>query len=237
MKYQPIYLFTSFFAIFSIMSCSKSVLKTYQVKKIDRPIELTGRGQDVLWDQAIPLTDFSYPWREETAPATTFKALWTDSHFFFLYRAADTEIITKERGLGERDPVDSDRVEIFFKANDKMDPYYALEMDALGRLLDTEGRYHRNIDFDWNWPEGELVLQASRDNSGYVVEGSISFASLEELGMYKGDNELQAGLYRGEYVTDDKGEIATKWISWVMPDSETPDFHIPSSFGLLKLID
>lgn len=237
MKHHLIYLFIGCTAILSTMSCSKSVPKTYTVKKIDRPIEITGRGQDVLWDQAVPLTDFSYPWRDETAPKTTFKALWTDSHFFFLYRAADTEIITKERGLGERDPVDSDRVEIFFKANDKMNPYYALEMDALGRLLDTEGRYHRNIDFTWNWPAGELVLQASRDNSGYVVEGSISFSSLEELGMYQGDGELKAGLYRGEYVTDDKGEITTKWISWVMPDSETPDFHIPSSFGLLKLID
>ena len=232
-----IYLFIGFTSMFLSMSCSKSVSKTYTVKKINRPIELTGRGQDVLWDQAIALTDFTYPWRDETPPATTFKALWTDTHFFFLYRAADTEIITKERGLGERDPVDSDRVEIFFKADDKMSPYYALEMDALGRVLDTEGYYHRQIDFDWNWPAGELILQASRDNSGYVVEGSISFSSLEELGMYKGERELQAGLYRGEYLTNDKGEITTKWISWVIPDSQTPDFHIPSSFGLLQLID
>lgn len=237
MNRHLIYLIIGFSLISLVMSCSKGPVKTYEVKKIDRPIELTGRGQDVLWDRATPLTDFSYPWREETPPGTNFKALWTDSHLFFLYRASDTEIITKERGLGERDPVDSDRVEIFFKADDNMNPYYALEMDALGRVLDTEGRYHRKIDFDWNWPTGELALMASRDNNGYFVEGSISFASLEQLGMYKGDGELKAGLYRGEYVTDDKGETITKWISWVMPDSETPDFHIPSSFGLLKLIE
>ena len=53
--------------------------------------------------------------------------------------------------------------------------------------------------------------------------------------MYKDDNILKAGLYRGEYVTLPNGKIDTKWISWVMPDSEEPDFHIPSSFGILKL--
>ena len=219
------------------MSCDTAQLKTYQVKKIDRPIEISGQGSDPLWKNANNLTDFSYPWRTETAPQTSLKALWTDTHFYFLYRATDPDIILKERGMGERDAVESDRVEIFFKADDKMNPYYALEMDALGRVLDTEGRFHRNIDYEWNWPAGQLVLQASRDQEGYFVEGSISFASLRQLGMYKDDQLLKAGLYRGEYVTDDKGDIITKWISWVMPDSETPDFHIPSSFGLLKLVD
>lgn len=237
MKRHLIYLLIGISTSFLFMSCNQEPVKTYQVKKIDRPIELTGRGQDVLWDQANMLNDFTYPWREETPPETKFKALWTDTHLFFLYRASDTEIIAKERGMGERDAVDSDRVEIFFKADDNMNPYYSLEMDALGRVLDTEGRYYRKVDFDWNWPAGELALMATRDNSGYTVEGSISFSSLEQLGMYKGDLELKAGLYRGEYVTDEKGEITTKWISWVKPKSETPDFHIPSSFGLLKLME
>jgi len=223
--------------IFISMACNTPTLKTYTVKKIDRSIEITGKGTDPYWDKADNLLDFSYPWREETAPQTSFRALWSDTHLYFLYRATDPDIILKERGMGERDAVESDRVEIFFKADDKMDPYYALEMDALGRVLDTEGRFHRNIDYDWNWPKGQLVLEATRDEEGYFVEGSISFASLRQLGMYKDDQLLKAGLYRGEYVTDDNGDIVTKWISWVMPDSETPDFHIPSSFGLLKLVE
>jgi len=218
------------------MSCS-TTLKTYKVNKVNKDIQLTGQGTDAAWQKANELTDFSYPWRTEKAPKTVFKALYNDTHLYFLYRATDPDIITKKRGLGERDAVDSDRVEIFFKADDKMDPYYALEMDALGRVLDTEARFHRNIDFNWDWPDGHLLLKATTDEEGYWVEGSISFESLRQLGMYKDDYILKAGLYRGEYVTGSDDTEDIKWISWVMPDSETPDFHIPSSFGILKLAE
>lgn len=216
------------------MSCT-SKLKPYPVKRIKEDIQLTGKGTDSAWQTAKELTDFTYPWRTEEAPTTSFKALYNDTYLYFLYRATDPDIIAKERGLGEKDAVDSDRVEIFFKADDKMDPYYSLEMDALGRVLDTEGKFYRKVDFDWNWPKGHLQLKASTDSEGYWVEGSITFESLRQLGMYKDDQILKAGLYRGEYVTQADGTIDIKWISWVKPDSEKPDFHIPSSFGVLKL--
>lgn len=210
-------------------------MKTYSVKKINQPIVLTGKGTDKAWGKANTLTDFSYPWRTETAPATNFRALYTDDQFYFLFRAEDADIITKMRGMEEKDAVDSDRVEIFFKADDNKHPYYSLEMDALGRVLDTEGIFYQKVDFDWDWPKGQLILKASTDQTGYWVEGSISFASLRALGMYKDDQILNAGLYRGEYQADANGNIVTKWISWIKSDSETPNFHIPSSFGILKL--
>lgn len=219
------------------MSINETSLHIYNVHKIDHPIQVTGKGSDPLWKKAEVLDAFSYPWREEMAPVTKFRALWNEQHFYFLYSAFDADIIAKKQGLEERDPVNADRVEIFFKADDRMDPYYSLEMDALGRILDTEGRFYRNIDFNWNWPAGHLIVEASIDDDRYWVEGNISLESLRQLGLYKDDNLLKAGLYRGEYYTDDNGHINAKWISWVKPDSEKPDFHIPSSFGLLKLLD
>lgn len=211
--------------------------KTYVVKKVDRPVEITGRGTDPSWQKANELTDFTYPWREDAAPATAFKALWDGDYLYFLYRAEDSRIIAKtETGL-ERDVVDSDRVEIFFKADDRMAPYYALEMDALGRVLDTEGRYYRQIDYMWNWPAGHLRLEATRDPDGYWVEGAVSLKSLRDLGLYQDDLILKAGLYRGEYLVNDEEQTEVRWISWVKPDSEKPDFHIPSSFGVLRLLE
>ncbi len=223
--------------LFLLTNCSDMATNTYEVLKITNgQIKVDGSGSDPKWEKAIPLNDFQYPWREETPPETTFKALWDEEKLYLLYRADDPEIITKKEGLGERDVVNSDRVEIFFKADDQMNPYYALELDALGRVLDTEGRYHRNIDYHWNWPAGHLVVKASIDDDGYWVEASISFASLHQLGMWKpGQSFLKAGLYRGEYTQDEAGKTIVKWISWVKPDSPTPDFHIPSSFGQLDL--
>lgn len=227
----------SLFILFIGLSCNHSNMKTYQVKKVSRAIQLSGNGADPLWETALLLTDFSYPWRNDAPPQTAFRALWDDTHFYFLYRATDPEIISKERGLGERDVVNSDRVEIFFKADDKMDPYYALEMDALGRVLDTEGKSPGKVDFDWNWPAGQLTLKSAIDEEGYFVEGSISFQSLRDLGMYKDDQQLKAGLFRGEYLSDEQGEITVRWISWIIPNAEKPNFHIPSSFGILTLAD
>jgi hypothetical protein len=216
-------------------TCKQEVLTKYQVKKINETISISGKGIDPIWKQANLHENFTYPWRSETPPPTQFKSLYNDDYFYFLYRANDDYVHLDKSGRGEMDAVDSDRVEIFFKADDKMNPYYALEMDALGRILDTKGVYHRKIDFDWNWPAGHLIVKASIDDNGYFVEGAISFESLRSLGLYKDDFILKAGLYRGEYIKNHKGEIDTKWISWIKPDSETPDFHIPSSFGILEL--
>lgn len=223
----------------SLVACQtdKISINQYQVRKTDQPIQLSGKGTDQAWATAAELTDFSFPWRTDTPPPTTFRALWDDTHFYFLYRASDPEIIVKQEGLGERDVVQSDRVEIFFKSDDRMDPYYSLEMDALGRVLDTEGRFYRNIDLDWKWPEDHLQLKASTDDEGYWVEGSITLESLRQLGMYQDNHILKAGLYRGEYLEQADGSSEVRWISWIIPDSESPDFHIPSSFGELLLVE
>lgn len=212
-------------------------IKTYEVKKIERPIQISGEGTDSIWQTATLLEDFIYPWRAEKAPQTTFRALWSDTDLYFLFWASDPEIKSKKIDLQERKTLYSDRVEIFFKAHDETAPYYSLEMDALGRILDSEGKFNEYIDLDWNWPDGHILVKAAIKDEGYWVEGKITFESLGRLKLYENDNILRAGLYRGEYEKDVNNKIKPKWISWVSPDSPVPNFHIPSSFGLLKLLD
>ena len=211
--------------------------KVYQVKKTQNDIIVTGYGSDDAWKNATILTEFLYPWQPEDFPHTEFKSLWSDTHFYFLFIVEDHEIITPERGLGERDAVASDRVEIFFKAKDDKDPYYSLEMDALGRCLDTDGTFGGKVDFDWDWPKDHFVLKASQHRGGYIVEGSITLESLRQLGIYQDDGVLEAGLYRGDYFLKENDEIGIKWISWVVASTDKPIFHIPTSFGILKLLD
>ena len=69
---------------------------------------------------------------------------------------------------------------------------------------------------------------------GSTLEFALSKKSLKKFGLLK-RNKIQAGLYRGECIELKDGKAEFKWISWVKPDSKTPDFHIPSSFGLLVL--
>jgi len=222
------------FLFFMILSCASST-GIYEVKKVDTSIKISGKGTDKIWNKAFVLTDFSYPWREENAPLTEFKALYDETHFYFLYRAIDPNIITKEGGLAGKAALNSDRIELFFKGADDAQPYYSLELDALGRTLDTKANFGQKVDFDWTWPANQLIVKSSIDEFGYWVEGSISFASLRKLGLYHNDNILRTGLYRAEYVKGPNGKVNPKWISWIKPDSKTPNFHIPSSFGKLIL--
>ena len=70
---------------------------------------------------------------------------------------------------------------------------------------------------------------------GYDVEGRLSPRALKGLGVDVWSvHPLMVGVYRGEFSRRASGEIDESWISWVRPDAEEPDFHIPSSFGCLR---
>ncbi|MGS0525135.1 carbohydrate-binding family 9-like protein [Zobellia nedashkovskayae] len=210
--------------------------KTYVVRKTPNDFLVTGDGSAKEWENAIILSDFSNQYQPKNLPETNFKALWSNTHLYFLYYVEDHEIITQQRGIEELDTAKSDRVEIFFKPDDETKPYFSLEMDALGRHLDSDAEFYKNnIDLDWDWPTDDFVLKASQHSKGYTVEGSISLESLRTLGIYKDDGYLNTGLYRGEYYSNADNKVSIKWISWVVTSTERPNFHVPNSFGILKL--
>ncbi|MFC0773555.1 carbohydrate-binding family 9-like protein [Terrimonas alba] len=209
--------------------------QTYSVKKISRgSININGKGDAVGWAGADVLTNFIYPWENATAPATSFAAVWDGQWLYCLYRVKDDSVITYINKNEKTEAGASDRVEIFLKSDGNMSPYYCLELDASGRILDYSAAYYRKMNYNWQWPKGQLVVKTSRTQDGYIVETAIGIQSLKELGLLKG-NRLQAGLFRAECKDINNGKADLRWISWVKPQSAEPDFHIPSAFGTLKL--
>ena len=208
--------------------------KTYIVHKvIDKQLEINGRGDNHLWKSANLLTDFVYPWDNKTPPKTEFKALWSEQNLYFLFKMVDKEIILIRKNNGVEEINTSDRVELFFKKDDGLNPYYCLEMDSAARVLDFRAYPNKKFQFDWNWPTNGLQLKTSLTKDGYIVEGTISLESLRNLNLIDGAY-IKAGIYRANYHQTDEG-LQDNWISWVVPNSATPNFHIPSSFGLLYL--
>ncbi|MCB0657636.1 MAG: carbohydrate-binding family 9-like protein [Saprospiraceae bacterium] len=213
----------------------KTDTSSYPVNHTDQPISISGQGDDPGWATATILTDFINPWSPDPVPPTQFQALWDDQYFYFLYQVEDRNIIAPGDPNDKRGVLPSDRVEIFFKANGEMDPYYCLEMDPRGRVLDYIARFYRQVDFDWEWPEDALVVKASQTENQYVVEGRITLKSLREMGILSG-SQMEAGLFRGDYFPVKGKENQVHWISWIQPESQKPDFHLPSAFGFLNLI-
>ena len=216
------------------LSDYKEGLKTYSVKKISSDLLLSGKGDDLLWGKAVVLSDFSYPWEMEKPRPTKFRALHNDDWLYCLFEVTDPDVNIRQETNYKYEVASSSRAEIFFKIDDQLHPYYCLEIDPLGRVLDYQGHYHRKFDLDWEWQRKHLVVKASRSDDGYAIELALSKESLKDLGLLK-DNTLQAGLYRADCSVNASGKTEFKWISWVKPDSATPDFHIPTSFGILRL--
>jgi Carbohydrate family 9 binding domain-like len=220
----------------AILSCTNEGSKTYTVKKLSgEKIVVTGKGESPSWKNAIELADFIYPWENETAPRTSFKALHNSDWLYLFYQAKDENVQVLVKSNEKLEVIYSDRVEIFLRRDSMMTPYYGLELDANGRIYDYEATLPRKFNDSWSWPAGQLIVKTNRTNDGYSVEVAIGKESLKQLGLIKG-NKLEAGLFRGECIElIDGSESKIKWISWVRPASPTPDFHIPSAFGILLL--
>jgi hypothetical protein len=205
-------------------------MKTYEVRSFySQPGSYLSSKE---WEQAKLLVDFTYPWRDETVSGTQFRALHDANYLYFRFDVMDDQLIAAEEPAGKMAVAQSDRVELFFRKDRNMSPYYCLEMDWKGRLLDNSAHYYRQMDYQWNWPEG-LTFRSIRTDQGYRVEGVLSKTSLRRLNLLQRD-QIETGIFRAEYQKTPEEQV--KWISWVVPNSPTPDFHIPSAFGVLKLI-
>ena len=122
--------------------------------------------------------------------------------------------------------IHSERVEIFFRSDEKLNPYYCLEMDPNGRVLDYEATHYRNFNRDWQWPD-DLEIQTKIESDKYILTGKIKLKTLEDLKLLQG-NQIQAGLYRGHCSALEGKKATLKWISWVDSKTPEPDFHVAS---------
>jgi hypothetical protein len=209
--------------------------QTYNVKSIPTGVmHITGKGDNAAWGKANLLTDFTYPWETEAAPATSFAALWDGTWLYLLYRAKDDSVITLKHKNVKSEIGASDRVEIFITRDSTLTPYYCFEMDATGRVMDYPAWYYRKMNYNWKWPKEQLIIKTSIVKYGYIVEAAISIQSLKNLGLLY-DKRLNAGLFRAECKSIMNGKADLRWISWIKPKSAKPDFHIPSAFGELIL--
>jgi len=209
----------------------------YSLRPVNKgTLQINGLGDHPLWEQAVSLTDFIYPWNEGVPPPMSFKALHDEDWIYGLYKVWETDAVNLSMEEDIKSAVlKSDRVEIFLRSDEHMNPYFGLEMDPLGRTYDFEASLYRKFNAGWSWPKDQLMVKGDLNESGYTLEFALGKALLNKLNLLK-NNHLQAGLFRGKCISlkDEMAEF--KWISWVRPDSTSPDFHIPSSFGELILL-
>jgi hypothetical protein len=184
------------------------------------------------WPEAEVLTSFHSPWHAKEPASTEFRALHDTERLHFRFVCEDDDLMLPDGDSVQERVLGSDRVEIFFTPSLELQPYYCLEMSPRGEALVYAARHYRQM--DWSWQSSSLKLHAEVQGSRYLVTGSLALDELRALGVLRGA-EMHAGLYRADFRHRSDGEVERIWMPWCDPHTEKPDFHVPSSFGLLRL--
>ena len=210
-------------------------MKTYKVNSIPKKeIILSGKGNHSIWDDANSLTDFSSPWDKEPIKKIEFKAVHNSEKIFFQFKVDDNKVHIHPL-VDINDSINnSDRVELFFRSDASLNPYYCLEIDPLARIMDFKAKPNKEFDFNWNWPTQDIEVKSTIESNYFIVEIAISVKSLKDLGLLK-NGVLETGIYRAKYNQQKDNTYQPTWITWVNPETDTPNFHTPSSFGMLTL--
>jgi len=175
------------------------------------------------------LDDFCFPWIERQCPRTEFRAVHDGERLHFRFEVDDVDLVLGDSSDPGQAALGSDRVELFFAAEPELDrPYYGAEMDPAVRVYDYRARFHRRFDDAWSFES--LQFQSEIRRGSYVVRGSFAMAELVSLGCLR-DGTMVTGVYRAEFSHAPGGGIVEDWISWIDPGINTPDFHVPGSFG------
>jgi hypothetical protein len=211
-------------------------MKKYTVNQIEKSsLQINGLGDHPLWNKAEIITDFISPWGASEQVNIELRALWDLDNIYFCFTVYDANVFIDRKDDSIDSINDSDRVEIFFRTGAALNPYYCLEIDPTPRIMDFMARPDKEFDFDWNWPENDLIVKSVINKDYFVVEVAITIQSLKKFSLIK-NNTIEAGFYRAKYKKKENGLFEPSWISWVDPNTETPNFHIANSFGLLTLI-
>jgi hypothetical protein len=197
-------------------------MKEYKVIHIAaQSLKIDGKDNDSIWDKAVSLTDFCSPWEDTTFDKIEFKALWNKENLLCRFRVEDPEVHIDITEVGNKSINISDRVELFFRIDDSLSPYYCLEIDPSARIMDFRAQPARQFDFDWNWPAKHIEVRSVMQPDYFIVEIALSIDFLKELGILK-NGQLETGIFRAKYKQQENGSYKPIWITWVDPKTETP---------------
>ena len=177
-----------------ITACCLSAAKppaeppTYVCQRVRTPLLIDGRGDDISWQQAMPLS----PLRDITGPAIehtcTIRMLWDDEHLYILADMQEPHLwatLTRRDSVIYRDP----DFEVFIDPEGTGRNYLELEVNALNTIWDLflTAPYHsaNQALHDWNIPGLKSVVSLrgtlndpSDTDEGWSVELAIPWSSI-----------------------------------------------------------
>ena len=214
------------------------------VIRVDRDLVLSGKADDPLWQQAVPITLADADTGKSPQLATTVRLLYNQKYLYVAYTCtADTLRAT----LTQRDePLYSeDVVEIFLAPSGFFRSFYEFEVSPRNTILDSNQLSHsladgsyRKLDFNPNYTCEGLVTKVSIDGvlnkahgaKSWTVEMAIPFTSIvgRDNIVPNPRDRWRANFCRIDYTTPDKPAFS----SWSPLGGH--DFNRSYRFGSLE---
>jgi len=161
---------------------------------------------------------FHAPWSGKSDDTRLTMSRDADS-LYFTFSVSESSFAVLPTISTKRDIELEDRVELFFSPTPDMSrPYYGVEIDPRGRVLDYKAAYYRDFDYEWSFPG--ISVSTFENIDSYVVRISFSVEDLARLGIGR---RFWLGAFRADFDAD--GNVV--WYSRRKTEDIIPDFHKP----------
>lgn len=221
--YLIIMLSTFHVVIFANLQSDKAKPE-FNITKIDKPIKINGKMDNMLWLKAEPI-EIAYEFvpkdNELAKERTIVKALYDDEYLYFGFKCYDSYPEKIRANLSERDKIFSDDYVILI-----IDTYgdaqkgYEIAVNPLGIQGDLLATFN-NEDINFNMI---YYTAAEKNDSGWTAEMAIPFSSLSF-------DDVEEPVWGFNAVRTIPRESRTQ-NSWVPIDKNIPGFMTQS--GILK---
>lgn len=164
---------------------------------------------------------------------TAFSAKVDEKTFSFRFEVHDSTMVVTDVLKEEFDTAYEDRVEVYIApVADRSKPYFCLEVDAKGRILDYRVDPTDKFDFKWNFKSAKAEPEALK--GGYAVSCQVDRKELESLGI--DFSEYYLAVFRADLQVafGTKNGPPIKWYSAMPPPSKTAHFHQSGHFFLCR---
>lgn len=210
----------------------------YVIHRVDEPIRVDGRLDEIAWTAAPEVGQFVFPWHEiGKKEQTVAKLLWDDTYLYAAFICEDSHI-SAEYTQHDSNVYMDDAVEVFTAPNpDHPESYINLEMNVLGMYLDDynpegPGSGDRR---GWNMEGVQIkttIVGSLNDDSDqdeyWILEAAIplhNFSHIAKNTPPQPDDVWHMNLNRLG------GNINPQFSQWSASKTSRPSFHVPEDFG------
>ena len=232
-------LMTLFYSLSSI-SLNAQPIPKYTIHRTANSIVIDGILNELAWQSAPVINEFSYPWFTNGQKELTEARMIWDKNYLYVAFVAHDQFISAYKSERDSPVAQDDCVEVFIAPNpSKAQDYFNYEFNAISTTLDRAPYNNRSGKWNSNDLKVAIKLNGTLNNHSdidttWTTEIAIP---LEDFYQFAQNTPpLDGDLWRlNLYRTG--GEINLQYATWSTTLRPKPQFHAPERFGIVEFSD